>query len=380
MGPLSGVKIVELAGIGPGPMAAMLLADMGATVLRIDRVEPSGLGFERPLRYNLLLRSRKTLALDLKRPDAVALTLDLVAEADALIEGFRPGVTERLGLGPKACLARNPRLVYGRMTGWGQTGPLAMAAGHDLNYIAITGALAAIGRHDQPPSVPLNLLGDYGGGALYLAMGMLAAMLEARSSGKGQVVDAAIVDGVASLMTSVHGMRGAGLVSTTRGTNPLDSGAPFYDVYECADGRFVSVAPIEGKFYAELLGRLDIDAKSLPPQNDRAHWPAVRERLAAVLKTRTRAEWAADLEGSDACFAAVLDIDEAPRHPHLEARGTYVEVDGVVQPAPAPRFSRTPNDPPQAPQAASPETAGEALAGWLDAAAIARLQAAGTLG
>ncbi|MEI6724359.1 MAG: CaiB/BaiF CoA-transferase family protein, partial [Betaproteobacteria bacterium] len=253
MGPLKGMKIIELAGIGPGPMCAMLLADLGATVLRIERKEPVDLGNPRPLKFNLLLRNRKSIALDLKAPAAVELVLRLVTDADALLEGFRPGVAERLGLGPDACSARNPRLVYGRMTGWGQTGPLASAAGHDLNYIALTGALASIGRKGQPPTPPLNLLGDYAGGSLYLAMGMLAAVIEARQSGQGQVVDAAIVDGTASLMTSVFGLYAAGLMSLERGTNTSDSGAYFYDVYECADGRWVSVAPIEARFHAQFL-------------------------------------------------------------------------------------------------------------------------------
>jgi alpha-methylacyl-CoA racemase len=353
---------------------------MGATVLRIDRTAPSGLGMPRPLRYNLLLRGRKALALDLKRPDAVALVLRLVERADALVEGFRPGVTERLGIGPEPCLARNPRLVYGRMTGWGQTGPLAEAAGHDLNYIALTGALHAIGRAGQPPTPPLNLLGDFGGGALYLAFGLLCALFEAQRSGKGQVVDAAIVDGTASLMTQFHGLLAAGLMNHERGTNMVDSGAPFYDVYECADGRWVSVAPIEGKFHAELLRLLEIDPATMPAQMDRAGWPAARARLAERFKTRTRDAWCARLEGTDACFAPVLTLDEAPAHPHLRERGIYVEIDGVTQPAPAPRFSRTVPGLPIPPQAPDPATAEAALAGWLDDEEIAGLRAAGTLG
>lgn len=364
MGPLAGVKIVELAGIGPGPMCAMLLADLGATVLRVERKVDAGLGIARPLKYNLLLRGRKQIAVDLKSKAGVDFVLSLVQEADGLIEGFRPGVTERLGLGPEECLARNPRLVYGRMTGWGQTGPLAQTAAHDLNYIAITGALAAIGRKDQPPSPPLSLVGDLGGGALYLAFGMLAAMIEARSSGKGQVVDAAISDGTAHLMTNFHGMRAAGLMSLERGTNFSDSGAPFYDVYECADGRYVSVAPIEGKFFELLVEKIGLSLADLPAQNDRSQWPALKERFAARFKEKTAAEWTALLEGTDACFAPVLSLDEAPEHPHMKARGVYVEIDGVVQPAPAPRFSRSVPENPYAAKPADATPVDEALSGW----------------
>ncbi len=379
MGPLAGIKVIELAGIGPGPMCAMLLADLGATVLRIDRQQPVDQGNPRPLKYNLLLRNRKSIALDLKKPEAVALVLQLVTRADALIEGFRPGVTERLGLGPAACLDRNPKLVYGRMTGWGQTGPLALAAGHDINYIAITGALNAIGRHGQPPVPPLNLLGDYAGGSLYLAFGLLAGIIEARHSGKGQVVDAAIVDGTASLMTSAFGLYAGGLMSLERGTNANDSGAYFYDVYQCADGRWVSVAPLEGKFHAEFLRLLEIDPADIGPHRDRANWAKGREILAQRFKTRTRDEWRALLEGTDACVAPVLGMDEAPEHPHLKARATFVEVDGVVQPAPAPRFSRTVPDVPTPPQEINCDNADAALAAWLEPAAIAALRTAGTL-
>jgi crotonobetainyl-CoA:carnitine CoA-transferase CaiB-like acyl-CoA transferase len=380
MGPLAGLKVLELAGIGPGPMCAMLLADMGATVLRIDRPEPSELGIDRPLRYNLLLRGRRSVVIDLKSPAGNALALRLVERADALIEGFRPGVTERLGLGPDVCLARNPRLVYGRVTGWGQEGPLAQAAGHDLNYIALAGALHAFGHRGGPPTPPLNLLADYAGGALYLAFGLVCAILEARRSGRGQVVDAAMVDGVASLMTAFHGMVAAGHASHQRGANHLDTGAHFYNVYECADGGWISVAPIEGKFYAELLRRLEIDPANLPPQTDRERWPEVQARFTELFKTRTRAEWCALLEGTDACFAPVLTTDEATRHPHNRARGTYVEIDGIVQPGPAPRFSRTRPELPISPQPTGPEQAELALAPWLDPAEIAGLKAAGTIG
>src|ERR1700730_11852017 len=284
VGPLAGIKIVELTGIGPGPMCAMLLADLGATVLRIDRPGGSDLGVPRPLRYDLLLRGRRCLALDLKRPDGKALALRLVERADALIEGFRPGVTERLGLGPEDCLARNPRLVYGRVTGWGQDGPLAQAAGHDLNYIALTGALHAIGRPGQKPTPPLNLVGDYGGGALYLVTGLLAAIISARTTGVGQVVDAAMVDGALSLMTPIYAMRAGGRLTQPRGENQLDSGAYFYEVYECADGQFISIASIEAKFHAELLQRLEIEPNTMP-QWERSKWPDVKDRLTALFKT-----------------------------------------------------------------------------------------------
>src|SRR5947208_2841897 len=362
-------------------MCAMLLADLGATVLRIDRPEPSDLGLQRELRHDLLLRGRPALALDLKRADGKALALRLIEDADALIEGFRPGVMERLGLGPEECLERNPRLVYGRVTGWGQQGPLNHAAGHDINYIALVGALHAFGRRGQPPTPPLNLIGDFAGGALYLAFGIVCGILEAQRSGRGQVVDAAMVDGAASLMTAFHGMVAAGLATHERGTNHLDTGAHFYNVYECADGRWISIAPIEGKFYAELLRRLDLDPAMLPPQTDRADWPQAQARLAALFKTRAREAWCDLLEGTDACFAPVLTTDEAPRHPHNAARGTYVEIDGIVQPAPAPRFSRTVPDLPMPPQPASRgDEAEAALAAWLKPAEIAALRTAGTLG
>ena len=381
MGPLAGIKVVEFTGIGPAPMCAMLLADLGATVLRIDRTEPSELGLQRELRYDLLLRNRPAVALDLKRPEGKALALRLVERADALIEGFRPGVMERLGLGPEDCFAHNPRVVYGRVTGWGQDGPLAHAAGHDLNYIALVGALHAFGRRGQPPTPPLNLIGDFAGGALYLAFGLVCGILEVQRSGRGQVVDTAMVDGAASLMTAFHGLVAAGLATHERGTNALDTGSHFYNVYECADGRWISIAPIEAKFYAELLRRLDIDPTILPPQMERQHWPEVQASLAELFKTRTREEWCQLLEGTDACFAPVLMTDEAPLHPHNAARRTYVEIDGIVQPAPAPRFSRTAPELPAPPQAPSRgEDALATLALWLDPAEIAALRAAGTLG
>lgn len=376
MGPLAGIKIIELAGIGPGPMCAMLLADLGATVLRIDRKEPSELGIKRPLEFNLLLRNRKSIALDLKNPQAIELVLQLIAGADGLIEGFRPGVTERLGLGPEVCLARNPQLVYGRITGWGQDGPLAQFAGHDLNYIAITGVLNAIGRQGQPPSVPLNLIGDYAGGSLYLAMGMLAAILSARARGEGQVVDAAIVDGTANLATTFFGMQAAGMWHDERGSNITDSGSHFYDVYECADGKWITIGPIETKFYLQLLRLLDIDATTLGAQLDATNWPAARELFKMKFKSRTREGWTALLEKTDACFAPVLSWSEAPEHPHLKARGTFIEIAGIMQPAPAPRFSRTVPATPTAPVASSPETVADALHGWLSAEQIAKIQSA----
>lgn len=378
MGPLNGVKIVEIAGIGPGPVAAMLLADMGATVIRVDRKEPSGLGLSRPIEYDVALRNRKSIRVDLKDPAGRALVLDLIGKADALIEGFRPGVLERLGLGPDDCLARNPALVYGRVTGWGQDGPLAQCAGHDINYISVTGVLSAIGRRGQPPSIPLNVIGDYAGGSLYLALGILAGILEARSSGKGQVVDAAIVDGVASLMTVLVGLKEGGIMTGPRGTNLLDSGAPFYEVYECADGEYVSIGPIERKFYLQLLERIGVDAKDLGNQGDVHDWPKAKEVLASVFRSKTRAEWTALLEGTDACFAPVLDLDEAYAHPHLKARGTYVDVAGVMQPAPAPRFSRTKLDVPEPPAELTAANASAALAGWLERSEIEALASAGT--
>jgi crotonobetainyl-CoA:carnitine CoA-transferase CaiB-like acyl-CoA transferase len=375
MGPLTGVKIIELAGIGPGPMCAMLLADLGATVLRIDRPAAEELGVNRPLKYNLLLRSRETVAIDLKQPAGRELVLRLVEKADVLTEGFRPGVTERLGLGPDDCFARNRKLVYGRMTGWGQDGPLSQAAGHDLNYLSLAGALHAIGPRGGAPVPPLNLVADFGGGALYLAFGIVAALLEARQSGQGQVVDATMLDGVASLMTAFTGMLAAGVTGLQRGSNVLDGGAYYYQVYECADGEYVSLAPIEGKFHAELLERLGLDAGDFV-QGDRAGWMAARDRLAAVFRTKTRAEWCALLEGTDVCFAPVLSMPEAIAHPHNVARGTFVDVDGVMQSGPAPRFSRTVPDRPTGPR---PPNTDAALTGWLDAEEIAGLRAEGTI-
>ena len=365
MGPLNGLKVIELAGIGPGPMAAMLLADMGATVLRVDRKEPAELGVPRPQKFDLLLRNRRSVPVDLKDPAAIEFVLGLVATSDVLIEGFRPGVTERLGLGPDACLQRNPKLVYGRMTGWGQEGPMANAVGHDINYIALTGALHAIGRAGQPPAVPLNLVGDFGGGSLYLVMGILAALHEARSSGKGQVVDAAMVDGVASLMTQPYGTFAAGMMTNERGTNVTDSGAPFYDVYECSDGKWLSIGAVEKKFYATVLRVLELE-HLLADQWKRDDWPAAKAQIARAIKLRSRDQWAAVFEGTESCVAPVLSIDEAPNHPHLRARRTYVEVDGVTQPAPAPRFSRSIAPTPQPFRPWKSDEAHEILGPWLD--------------
>ena len=367
MGPLHGLKVVELASIGPGPMAAMLLADLGATVIRVDRKVPSGLGVQRPERFDLLLRNRRSVPLDLKDPAAVQLVLKMVDKADVLIEGFRPGVTERLGLGPDACLARNPKLIYGRITGWGQSGPLALVPGHDINYIALTGALHAIGRAGQPPTPPVNLVGDFGGGTLYLVMGILAALHESKQSGQGQVVDAAMVDGVASLMTQPHGTHAAGMMSTERGTNVTDSGAPFYDVYRCSDEQWVAIGAVEAKFYAEVLRVLGLDSL-LPEQWNRATWGAAKTLIASKFSQRTRAQWCQAFEGTESCFAPVLSIDEAPQHPHLQARGTYVDIDGVVQPAAAPRFSRSVADTPLPFRPWAAEEGDQILRPWLDAA------------
>lgn len=380
MPPLSGLKIVEMAGIGPGPMCAMLLADLGATVLRIDRQQPSNLGRPRPAKYDLLLRSRKAIALDLKQAPAVELTLRLIDQADALIEGFRPGVMERLGLSPEVCLQRNLRLVYGRMTGWGQKGPLSHAAAHDLNYIALTGALHSIGRQGQPPTPPLNLVGDYGGGSLYLALGIMCAVFEAGKSGRGQVVDAAIVDGAASLMTSHYGLHAAGLLDEARGSNVDDSGSYFYEVYECADGKWISIASIEDKFHQELFRRLEIDPAGLPDQWDSDGWARVKALLTQMFRSRTRAEWQQRLEGIDVCFAPVLSPSEAPHHPHLKARGTFVEVDGVVQPAPAPRFGDGEPPMPTPPVPPTSENAADALEGWLEPDEVSNLRQAGMFG
>lgn len=339
MGPLHGLKVVEIVGIGPGPFAAMMLADMGADVIRIDRADRVGHDGD-GARLDFLARGRESVGVDLKHPEGIATVLRLVAQSDALIEGFRPGVMERLGLGPSECLLRNPALVYGRMTGWGQSGPLAQRAGHDINYIAIAGALHAIGRAGQPPVPPLNLVGDFGGGAMLLAFGVLCALRQAQLSGHGQVVDAAMVDGSALLMTMAYSMQAVGFHHDERGVNLLDSGAHFYECYETADGKHVAVGAIEPQFYAQLLHGLELDPKTLPPQLDRTRWPEMKLRFAEIFKTRTRAQWTERFAGTDACVAPVLSMSEATTDAHMRARRSFVEVDGQLQPAPAPRFSR----------------------------------------
>lgn len=345
--PLAGLRVVEFTHMVMGPTCGMVLADLGADVLRVDRMQPSGLGIDRAPRFDLLNRGKRTVSVDLKSPEGVAFALRIVACSDALVEGFRPGTMERLGLGPEPCLAQQPKLVYGRVTGFGQTGPLAPAAGHDLNYIALTGALHAIGPAGGAPLPPLNLVGDYGGGALYLAFGVMAAVFEKQRSGRGQVVDAAMVDGAASLMSLFYGLNAAGRWDGPRGENLLDGGAPFYGAYETSDGRHVAVGPLEPKFFAEFAQRIGLAEHFVKRQYDRSTWPAMREAIAEILRSRTRDEWCAVLEGTDACFAPVLSMAEAPTHAHAAARGAFVEIEGVVQPAPAPRFDRSVPDTPR---------------------------------
>jgi alpha-methylacyl-CoA racemase len=358
MGPLTGLRVIELAGIGPGPFCAMMLADMGAEVIRIDRKGASG-----GSKFDVMNRNRRSIALDLKKPQAIETVLRLVEKADALQEGFRPGVTERLGLGPDICLARNKKLVYGRMTGWGQDGPLAQAAGHDLNYIALSGALSAIGPTNGKPVPPLNLVGDFGGGAMYLAFGMVCALLEAQRSGQGQVVDAAMVDGAASLMAMFFSFTASGIWKDQRGSNLLDGGAHFYDTYECADGLYVAIGSIEPQFYALLREKAGLTDPAFDAQMDRDAWPDLKAKLAAVIKTKSRAQWTAIMEGTDVCFAPVLSIAEVKDHPHNAARGTIINVAGVDQPAPAPRFSRTKAAVPTPPSRAGSDTK-SVLADW----------------
>jgi alpha-methylacyl-CoA racemase len=359
------VKVVEIAGIGPGPFAAMLLADMGAEVLRVDRAQNVSGGDPARPPQDVLNRGRRSVGVDLKSADGVETVLRLVEQADALIEGFRPGVAERLGIGPEDCLARNPKLVYGRMTGWGQDGPYAPNAGHDMNYIALAGALEGLGRKGDKPVPPLNLVGDFGGGGLMLSFGIACALLEAKTSGKGQVIDAAMVDGAAVLTSFIYGLRAMGIWQDERGTNLLDTGAHFYEVYETADGKFVSIGSIEPQFYAQLLKHTGLDQEpDVPHQMDRSQWPAMKERLEAIFKTKTRDEWCELLEPDpELCFAPVLSMAEAHEHPHNKARQTFVEVAGVVQPAPAPRFSRTPGAVASPPAHAGQHT-DEALGDW----------------
>jgi alpha-methylacyl-CoA racemase len=373
-GPLAGIKIVELVGIGPGPFACMLLADLGADVIRVDRAQNVAGGDPESPPLDLLARGRRSIGVDLKSPAGVETVLKLVDQADVLIEGFRPGVMERLGLGPDVCAKRNPKLVYGRMTGWGQEGPLASAAGHDINYISLTGALHTIGRAGEAPVPPLNLVGDFGGGTMYLIMGVLAALVERQSSGKGQVVDTAMTDGSASLMTIFYGLQHLGFWKDERGVNMLDTGAHFYDVYVTKDGKYVSIGSIEPQFYALLLKHTGLAGETLPAQFDRDQWPALKEKVAGIMRTKTRDEWCAIMENTDVCFAPVLSMTEAPQHPHNVARGTFTEVKGVLQPAPAPRFSRTPGAI-QRPPAHPGQHTDEALADWgFSAADIAKLR------
>lgn len=373
-GPLQGIRILEIASMGPGPFCGMLLADMGADLLRVDRlqqVDPA-----KPAdRFEVMSRGRRSMMLDLKAPGAAEVILRLVEKADGLIEGFRPGVMERLGVGPDVCLARNPRVVYGRMTGWGQTGPMASVAGHDINYIALSGALHAIGG--ETPVPPLNLVGDFGGGGVYLALGVVAALLEAQRSGRGQVIDAAMTDGSASLMAPHFGRLASGAWLDRRGANVLDGGAPWYGVYETADGKFVAVGAIEAQFYAEFVTRIGLDPGSLPPQRDKAQWPVLKTAFTLALKQKTRDEWAAIFEGIDACVTPILSMGEAIAHPHNRTRNTFVDFEGVPQPAPAPRFSRTPGAISRQPPRFG-EGAADALKEWgFDQPAISALRAAG---
>ena len=370
-----------MVGLGPAPFCAMLLADMGAEVIRIDRLQPASPGgpIQTGTRFDVMARGRRSLAIDLKKPGAANTVLGLISAADAVIEGFRPGVMERLGLGPDACLARNAKLVYGRMTGWGQHGPLAGAAGHDINYIALSGALHAIGRAGEPPVVPLNYIGDFGGGGMLLAVGMLSALLHVRNGGYGQVVDAAMTDGVALLSAMMYGIHGAGTLNDQRGANLLDGGAHFYGTYACADGLYVAIGAIEPQFYAMLLDLCGIDDPAFASQMNTSGWTLLKQKLAAIFLGKTRAQWCILLEGTDACFAPVLDWNEAPLHPHNVARGTFIELDGVVQPATAPRFSRTPGSAPTAPRASGADSE-EVLRDWgIAADQIADLKRSGAI-
>jgi alpha-methylacyl-CoA racemase len=380
MGPLDGIKIIELAGIGPGPFCAMMLADMGADVIRVDRAQAVVGGDPESPPADVLNRGRRSVGLDLKQPEGVETLLKLIEQADALIEGFRPGVAERLGIGPDTCLGRNPRLVFGRMTGWGQDGPYSQMAGHDINYIALAGALEPLGRAGEKPMPPINLIGDFGGGGMLLAFGVACALTEAQRSGKGQVVDAAMVDGAAVLMTMIHAFRAMGIWEDRRGSNLLDTGAYFYETYETKDGKYVSIGSLERQFYEVLLDKLGLtDDPSVPRQHDKAEWPAMKERFAEIFHTKTRDEWCEIFEGTDACFAPVLSMSEAPHHPHNQHRGTFVERNGVMQPSPAPRFSRTAAEI-QRPPAFPGQHTDEVLADWgFDREDIEKLRASGAV-
>ena len=375
MGPLTGIRVVEMAGIGPGPFTAMMLSDLGAEVIRVDRLSHKGTGH----RANVLNRGRKSIAVDLKNPRGVETTLRLIEQADVVLEGFRPGVMERLGLGPEECLSVNPRLIFGRMTGWGQTGPMSQAAGHDINYISIAGALGAMGYADRPPAPPLNLVGDFGGGAMYLLTGILAALVERATSGQGQIIDAAMTDGTASLLSPFFGLMAMNMWTTDRFSNRLDGGAFYYGSYECSDGKYISIGSLEPQFYALLLEKAEITDPEFQEQLDEAAWPAKREKLNQLFKTRTRQQWCDIMEGTDVCFAPVLDLKEAPTHPHNIDRKTFVELEGVVQPAPAPRFSRTQGEI-QGPAAMAGEHTREVLSAWnFTDQEIGELQASGAI-
>jgi alpha-methylacyl-CoA racemase len=380
-GPLDGIRIIEIAGIGPGPFAGFMLADLGADIIKVDRAQAVRGGDPSSPPGDTLQRGRRSIGVDLKSPEGVEVVLQLCEKADAIFEPFRPGVAERLGIGPDVALARNPKLVYGRMTGWGQDGPYALTAGHDINYIALAGSLFHIGRAGEPPTPPLNLVGDFGGGGMLLAYGMVAALLHAARTGEGQVVDAAMVDGAASLMMMFHAFSAMGLHDAEhRGTSMLDTGAPFYDVFECADGEYVSIGSIEPQFYAQLLEHTGLAGEDLPHQMDRENWGTTKARFTEVFKTKTRDEWCEIMEGTDVCFAPVLRMSEAAKHPHNVHRGTFIERDGITQPAPAPRFSATPGEVQRSPSHAGQHT-DEVLGEWLglDGDGVAKLRAGGAI-
>lgn len=380
MGPLQGIRIIELAGIGPGPFAAMMLADMGADVIRVDRASHVSGGDPSAPPADVLNRGRRSIGIDLKSPDGVATLLRLVESADALVEGFRPGVAERGGYGPDVCLARNPKLVFGRMTGWGQTGPYSHTAGHDINYIALAGVLEHLGRAGEKPTPPINLVGDFGGGGMLMAFGIACGLLSAGRTGEGQVVDAAMVDGAAILMTMMWAFTHMGIWGPERGTNMLDTAAHYYDTYETSDHRFISIGSIEPQFYAELLRLTDLEGVELPHQQDKANWPAMKDRLTEIFASKTRDEWCGIMEGTDVCFAPVLSMSEAVEHPHNAERDTFIEVAGLTQPAPAPRFSSTPAEVQRPPSHAGQHT-DEILGDWLGVAAseAARLREVGAI-